>query len=73
MDVVASLDSAVQQHLQSVTVFEGRFETVVKELFGCLLSVLREHITEEISSAVFVLQTLLECNSFCCSLMTVNE
>ena len=88
MDVEALLDSAVQEHLQSVTLYKGVFETAQKELLDCMLSVFREHITEKIRSAVLFMSFFKpKCQTFTVSsfvignfwllfflsLMTVNE
>src|SRR4029434_7078897 len=44
MDVVASLDSALKEHLESATVFKGTFKTVQNELLDCMLAVVREKL-----------------------------
>ncbi|XP_030267317.1 zinc finger MYM-type protein 1-like isoform X2 [Sparus aurata] len=54
VDFVASLDSVLQEHLQTATVFKGTSKTVQNELLDCMFSVLREHIIDEIRSADFV-------------------
>lgn len=54
MKFVASLDAVLHEHLQTATVFKGTSKTAQNELLDCMLSVLRECITEEIRSANFV-------------------
>ena len=54
VDFVASLDAVLHEHLQTATVFKGTSKTVQNELLDCMLSVLRDCIIEEISSADFV-------------------
>lgn len=53
VDFVASLDAALQENLQTSTVFKGTSKIVQNELLD-FLSVLKECITEEIKSADFV-------------------
>lgn len=48
------VDAAVHEHLQTAAVFKGTSRTVQNELLDCMLSVLREQITDEIKSADFV-------------------
>lgn len=52
VDFVASLDAALQENLQTSTVFKGTSKIVQNELLD-FLSVLKECITEEIKSADF--------------------
>ena len=44
VDVVASLDSALKEHLESATVFKGTSKTVQNELLDCMLAVVREKL-----------------------------
>ena len=44
VDLVASLDAVLQEHLQTATVFKGTSKTVQNELLDRMLSVLREEI-----------------------------
>ena len=46
VDVVASLDSALKEHLESATVFKGTFKTVQNELLDCMLAVVREDMID---------------------------
>ena len=38
VDVIASLDSALKEHLESATVFKGTYKTVQNELLDCMLA-----------------------------------
>ena len=42
VDFVASLDGALNEHLDSATVFKGTLKTIPNELLDCMLSVTRE-------------------------------
>ena len=44
VDVVASLDSALKEPLESATVFKGTSKTVQNELLDCMLAVVREKL-----------------------------
>lgn len=54
VNLVASLDEVFEEHLKTATVFKGTSKTVQNELLDCMLSVIREHIMEEVKSARFV-------------------
>ena len=54
VDLVASLDAVLQEHLQTATVFKGTSKTVQNELLDCMLSVLREEIIKAIRNADFL-------------------
>ena len=47
VDVVASLDSALKEHLESATVFKGTSKTVQNEL-DCMLAVVREKLLRDL-------------------------
>lgn len=53
IDFVALLDTVLNEHLVSAA-FEGTSKTIQNELLDCMLSVLREYITEKVRSADFV-------------------
>lgn len=48
VDLVTSLDTVLEEHLKTATVFKGTSKTVQNELLDCMLSVLKTHIMEEI-------------------------
>ena len=48
VDVVASLDSALKEHLESATVFKGPLKTVQNELLDCMLAVVRERLLRDL-------------------------
>lgn len=54
VDLVASLDTVLEEHLKTATVFKGTSKTVQNELLNCMLSVLKTHILEEIKSADYL-------------------
>lgn len=54
MDFVASLDSVLEEHLKTATIFKGTSKTVQNELLDCMLSVLRECILDDVRSASFL-------------------
>ncbi|XP_068423358.1 zinc finger MYM-type protein 1-like [Clinocottus analis] len=54
VDAVASLDSALKEHLQGATVFKETSKTVQNELLDCMLSVVREQIIREVQSSDFL-------------------
>ncbi|XP_063747657.1 zinc finger MYM-type protein 1-like [Eleginops maclovinus] len=54
VDVVASLDGVLKEHLESATVFKGTSKTVQNELLDCMLSVVREKIISEVQSSDFL-------------------
>ncbi|XP_062268110.1 zinc finger MYM-type protein 1-like [Platichthys flesus] len=54
VDVVASLDGALKDDLDSATVFKGTSKTVQNELLDCMLAVVREKIISEIQSSDFL-------------------
>ncbi|XP_067284102.1 zinc finger MYM-type protein 1-like isoform X2 [Pseudorasbora parva] len=54
VDLVASLDGVLKEHLENATVFKGTSETVQNELLDCMLSVVREHIVKEAQSSSFL-------------------
>ena len=54
VDFTASLDSAMQQHLSSATVFKGTSKTIQNELLECIYTVCLNHIKNEVKSARFI-------------------
>ncbi|XP_051804270.1 zinc finger MYM-type protein 1-like [Acanthochromis polyacanthus] len=54
VDLVASLDSVLEEHLKTATLFKGTSKTVQNELLDCMLSVLKTHILEEVKSADYL-------------------
>ncbi|XP_040177751.1 zinc finger MYM-type protein 1-like [Rana temporaria] len=54
VDFVASLDGVLKDHLQNATVFNGTSTTVQNELLDCMLSVMREHIIQEVRTSEFL-------------------
>ncbi|XP_073450943.1 zinc finger MYM-type protein 1-like isoform X1 [Aquarana catesbeiana] len=54
VDFVASLDGVLKDHLLNATVFNGTSKTVQDELLDCMLSVMREHIIQEVRTSDFL-------------------
>ncbi|XP_071371303.1 zinc finger MYM-type protein 1-like [Centroberyx affinis] len=54
VDLVASLDSVLDEHLKTATVFKGTSKTVQNELLDCMLSVLKDYILEEVKNADYL-------------------
>ncbi|KAL3063707.1 hypothetical protein OYC64_000108 [Pagothenia borchgrevinki] len=54
VDLVSSLDTVLEEHLKTATIFKGTSKTVQNELLDCMLSVLRDYILEEVNSADFI-------------------
>lgn len=54
VDFVASLDSVLEEHLKTATVFKGTSKTIQNELLDCMLSVIKEYILEEVKSTDFI-------------------
>ncbi|XP_074476999.1 zinc finger MYM-type protein 1-like [Sebastes fasciatus] len=54
VDFVASLDSVLEEHLETASVFKGTSKTVQNELLDCMLSVVRDYILEEVKNADFI-------------------
>lgn len=51
---VASLDTVLEEHLKTATVFKGTSKSVQNELLDCLLSVLKTYILKEVKSADYL-------------------
>lgn len=47
VDFVASLNSVLEEHLQTATISKGTSKTIQNELLDCMLSVVKEYILEE--------------------------
>lgn len=54
VDLLASIDQDLRQHLDNATVFKGTSKTVQNELLDCMLAVLKERIIEEVTTARYV-------------------
>ncbi|XP_064180996.1 zinc finger MYM-type protein 1-like isoform X1 [Anguilla rostrata] len=54
VDLVASLDSVLEEHLKTATVFKGTSMTVQNELLDCMLSVSKDYILEEVKNADYL-------------------
>ena len=54
VDLVASLDGVLEEHLKTATVFKGTSKTVQNELLDCMLSVLRDCILEDVKRADYL-------------------
>ncbi|XP_042073593.1 zinc finger MYM-type protein 1-like [Haplochromis burtoni] len=54
VDLMASIDHDLRQHLENATVFKGTSKTVQNEILDCMLAVLRERIVEEVKAAKFL-------------------
>ncbi|XP_051233811.1 zinc finger MYM-type protein 1-like [Dicentrarchus labrax] len=52
--LLPSLDSVLEEHLKTATVFKGTSKTIQNELLDCMLSVLKDYILEEVKSADFI-------------------
>ncbi|KAJ1180580.1 hypothetical protein NDU88_005801 [Pleurodeles waltl] len=50
VDFVASINSAMEAHLKSATVFKGISKTIQDELLDCMLEVTRETIVQQLRS-----------------------
>lgn len=54
VDLMASIDRDLREHLENATVFKGTSKTVQNELLDCMLAVLREQIVDEVKTAKFL-------------------
>uniref|UniRef100_A0A1A7WQQ2 Si:ch211-240b21.2 n=2 Tax=Iconisemion striatum TaxID=60296 RepID=A0A1A7WQQ2_9TELE len=54
VDLMASSDSSLREHLESTTMFKCTSRAVKSELLDCMLAVLRERILEEVNAASFL-------------------
>ncbi|KAM9425523.1 zinc finger MYM-type protein 1-like [Pholidichthys leucotaenia] len=54
VDLVASLDGAMKEHLQNAAPLKGTLKMVQNELLDCMLSVAREQIIKEAQSSDFI-------------------
>ncbi|XP_068431873.1 zinc finger MYM-type protein 1-like [Clinocottus analis] len=54
LDFAASLDGALEEHLETASGFHGTSEAVRDELLDCMLCVTRDHILEEAKNADFI-------------------
>ena len=48
VNLMASIDTVLEEHLKNATVFKGTSKTVQNKLLDCMLAVLREHILGEV-------------------------
>ncbi|XP_033977395.1 uncharacterized protein LOC117475359 [Trematomus bernacchii] len=60
VNLLASLDSVLEDHLKTATVFKGTSKTVQNELLDCMLSVCKDYILEENANADTVATALME-------------
>lgn len=44
MDLAASIDTIMQEHLEHTTVFKGTSKTIQNKLLNCMLEVMQGHI-----------------------------
>lgn len=54
VDLMASIDRDLNDHLENATVFRGTSKTVQNELLDCMLALLREKILDEVKTAGFL-------------------
>ncbi|XP_034024690.1 zinc finger MYM-type protein 1-like [Thalassophryne amazonica] len=54
VDLMASIDQDLREHLKNATVFKGTSKTVQNELLDCMLAVLTERIMDEVKSTEFL-------------------
>ncbi len=54
VDLMASIDSVLEEDLQNATVFKSTSKTMQNELLDCMLSVLRDRILEEVKNADYL-------------------
>ena len=54
IDLMASIEREFEVHLENANVFKGTSKTVQNELLDCMLSVLRDHILEEVKQADYI-------------------
>lgn len=54
VDFVASLDTAMKEHLDTATVFKGTSKTIQNELLDCMYATMQGYIVNEIQSTDFV-------------------
>ncbi|KAJ1199597.1 hypothetical protein NDU88_003431 [Pleurodeles waltl] len=54
VDFVSSIDSAMEAHLKSATVFKGTSKTIQNELLDCMLEVTRETIVQQLRSTDYL-------------------
>ncbi|XP_033988919.1 uncharacterized protein LOC117484596 [Trematomus bernacchii] len=54
VNLLASLDSVLEDHLKTATVFKGTSKTVQNELLDCMLSVCKDYILEEVKNASYL-------------------
>ncbi|XP_063289993.1 zinc finger MYM-type protein 1-like [Pelobates fuscus] len=54
VDFVASIDTAMEQHLKTSAVFKGIFKTIQNELLDCMFDVIRQVILQELKEAEFI-------------------
>ncbi|KAJ1125258.1 hypothetical protein NDU88_003691 [Pleurodeles waltl] len=54
VDFVSNIDSAMEAHLKSATVFKGTSKTIQNELLDCMLEVTRETTVQQLRSTDYV-------------------
>ncbi|XP_041946472.1 zinc finger MYM-type protein 1-like [Alosa sapidissima] len=73
IDLMASIDRDLEEHLENATVFKGTSKTVQNELLDCMLSVLRDHNLEEVKQSDYIAIQADETTDICthCQLVLV--
>lgn len=54
VDFVSSIDSAMETHLKTATVFKGTSKTIQNELLDCMLEVIRDYIIQQLRTTDYV-------------------
>uniref|UniRef100_H3B3J6 DUF4371 domain-containing protein n=1 Tax=Latimeria chalumnae TaxID=7897 RepID=H3B3J6_LATCH len=54
VDLVSSIDSAMEKHVKSATVFKGTSKTIQNELPDCMLDVIRDFIIQQLRNTEYV-------------------
>lgn len=54
VDFVSSIDSAMETHLRTATVFKGSSRTIQRELLDCMLDITREFIVQQLQRTEYV-------------------
>ncbi|XP_071058707.1 zinc finger MYM-type protein 1-like [Pseudochaenichthys georgianus] len=54
VNLLASLDSVLEEHLKTASVFKGTSKTVQNELLDCMLAVTKDYIMEEVKNASYL-------------------
>uniref|UniRef100_H3A6X8 HAT C-terminal dimerisation domain-containing protein n=1 Tax=Latimeria chalumnae TaxID=7897 RepID=H3A6X8_LATCH len=54
VDLVSSIDSAMEKHVKTATVFKGTSKTIQNELLDCMLEVTRDFIIQQLRNTEYV-------------------